>query len=227
MRTAAAAVTKTKLPLDIALIAWFVISAWALTIPFDGFAFEIASRGRYPLFQIATLLVMFGKAIGRSVYLKLEESNHYTNLFAALVGPNSSERKGQSVSMPRRLFCWRTSTGPDCSKTRSRKRSVRSAIDRARRPVTYGEIIVEIDDFYSDHRMRQFNIGTAITIGMMRLNKFSEAEIEQMKGFLLASPEEQQKMLQPGYKAMGSKQPLCELAPAGSHQERPSQSTCY
>jgi tetratricopeptide (TPR) repeat protein len=49
MRTAATAVTKTDLPLGIALITWFVISAWALTIPFDGLAFETASRGHYPL----------------------------------------------------------------------------------------------------------------------------------------------------------------------------------
>ena len=51
MRTTAAAVIKLNLPFGIALIMWFVISAWALMIPFDGLTFETASRGRYPLSQ--------------------------------------------------------------------------------------------------------------------------------------------------------------------------------
>jgi hypothetical protein len=53
---------------------------------------------------LVNVLVMFGNVIGRSAYFKVEESNHYTNLFAALVGPSSSGRKGQSLSTPKHLF---------------------------------------------------------------------------------------------------------------------------
>src|SRR5262249_3057875 len=47
---------------------------------------------------LINVLVMFGNVIGRSAYCKVEESNHYTNLYAALVGPSGSGRKGQSLS---------------------------------------------------------------------------------------------------------------------------------
>src|SRR5262245_28597095 len=51
-----------------------------------------------PVAIIITILVMFGSVIGRKPYFKVEETNHYTNLFTALVGPSSSGRKGQSQS---------------------------------------------------------------------------------------------------------------------------------
>jgi hypothetical protein len=57
-----------------------------------------------PAAILVNILVMFGNVIGRKPYFKVEESKHYTNLYAALVGPSSSARKGQSLSTPKRLF---------------------------------------------------------------------------------------------------------------------------
>jgi hypothetical protein len=53
---------------------------------------------------LINLLVMFGNVIGRGPFYKVEETPHYTNLFAVLVGPTGQGRKGTSASTAKRLF---------------------------------------------------------------------------------------------------------------------------
>lgn len=57
-----------------------------------------------PAAILVNILVMFGNVIGRSAHFIVEETPHYTNEFAALVGSSSSGRKGQSLSTPKRMF---------------------------------------------------------------------------------------------------------------------------
>ena len=42
------------------------------------------------------VLVFFGSAIGRTVYVQVQRTRHYCNLYVALVGKSSRSRKGQT-----------------------------------------------------------------------------------------------------------------------------------
>ncbi|MBM4230871.1 MAG: DUF3987 domain-containing protein [Gammaproteobacteria bacterium] len=53
------------------------------------------------LFQI---LVFFGNVIGRSAHWTIEETQHFTNLFAVIVGSTSKGRKGTSLDRVRSMF---------------------------------------------------------------------------------------------------------------------------
>ena len=49
-------------------------------------------------------LTSFGNAIGRRSYYQIEQTKHYTNLFAVLVGQTSTSRKGTSARRIRAIF---------------------------------------------------------------------------------------------------------------------------
>jgi hypothetical protein len=53
---------------------------------------------------LAQLLVMFGNVIGRTAHVVVEETHHYTNEYAVLVGQSSLARKGTSADRIRRLL---------------------------------------------------------------------------------------------------------------------------
>lgn len=57
-----------------------------------------------PVAVLATILLMFGNVVGRNPYFRVEYTNHYLNLFIALVGASSKGRKGVSKSTPRYIF---------------------------------------------------------------------------------------------------------------------------
>src|SRR5215813_11685608 len=57
-----------------------------------------------PAATLVNFVVMFGNVVGRNPHFKVEQTPHYTNLFAALVGPSSTGRKGQSVSTPQHIY---------------------------------------------------------------------------------------------------------------------------
>ncbi len=57
-----------------------------------------------PVAILTNLLVGFGNIIDRGPYFRVEETKHFTNLFAVYVGATSKGRKGQSWSTPRRVL---------------------------------------------------------------------------------------------------------------------------
>ena len=57
-----------------------------------------------PVAILAQVLVWFGNCIGRSVYFRVEQDQHYLNLDAVLVGSTSKARKGTSAGRVRHLF---------------------------------------------------------------------------------------------------------------------------
>lgn len=57
-----------------------------------------------PAAILVNFLVMFGNVVGRNPYFNVEQTPHYTNLFATLVGPSSTGRKGQSASTPQHIY---------------------------------------------------------------------------------------------------------------------------
>jgi len=57
-----------------------------------------------PVALLVQGLVMFGNVVGRNAYLRVEDTPHYTNMFAALVGSTSNGRKGTSHGRMKPLF---------------------------------------------------------------------------------------------------------------------------
>jgi hypothetical protein len=57
-----------------------------------------------PVGLLATLLVMFGNALGRSPHTMIEASRHGTNEFCLTVGESATARKGTALAHIRRLF---------------------------------------------------------------------------------------------------------------------------
>lgn len=57
-----------------------------------------------PAALLASLLAMFGNAIGRGPHFRAGDADHATNLFVCIVGETSSGRKGTSAEGPRRLL---------------------------------------------------------------------------------------------------------------------------
>ena len=57
-----------------------------------------------PIAVLGNILVMFGNVIGRGPYSTVEYTPHYTNLFICQVGATAKARKGQSLSVPERLY---------------------------------------------------------------------------------------------------------------------------
>jgi len=57
-----------------------------------------------PIALLLQYLVSFGNAVGRQPYYLVEDSRHYTNLFAVLVGQTAKSRKGTSAERIRRIF---------------------------------------------------------------------------------------------------------------------------
>ena len=49
-------------------------------------------------------LVAFGNVVGRHAYYQVEADDHYTNLFALIVGESSKARKGTSWSHVKRSY---------------------------------------------------------------------------------------------------------------------------
>ena len=49
-------------------------------------------------------MVMFGNVVGRNAHLRVEDTPHYTSLYAALVGTTSNGRKGTSHARMKPLF---------------------------------------------------------------------------------------------------------------------------
>jgi hypothetical protein len=57
-----------------------------------------------PVAVLVTFLLSFGNVIGRSAHFTVEETRHYLNLFAVLVGVSSKGRKGLSGSTAGYIF---------------------------------------------------------------------------------------------------------------------------
>ena len=57
-----------------------------------------------PAAVLASLLAMFGNAIGRGPYFRAGDAEHATNIFVVVVGETSSARKGTSAEGVRRLL---------------------------------------------------------------------------------------------------------------------------
>jgi Bifunctional DNA primase/polymerase, N-terminal/Protein of unknown function (DUF3987) len=76
---------------------------------FHGLAGEIVSMiephsEADPVALLSQFLVGFGNVIGRSAHIRVEADQHFTNLFAVLVGATSKARKGSSLSQVKRLL---------------------------------------------------------------------------------------------------------------------------
>src|SRR5207247_7769802 len=68
-----------------------------------------------PVAVLMNILLGFGNVIGRGPYFRVEETRHFTNLFAVYVGATSKGRKGQSWSTPRHLL---EAVNPEWMKTK-------------------------------------------------------------------------------------------------------------
>lgn len=66
-----------------------------------------------PELLIVSFLVAFGNWIGRSPYMKVEETRHYTNEFAVFVGDTSIGRKGTGWDRVRAIFDAAEAQGDD------------------------------------------------------------------------------------------------------------------
>ena len=70
-----------------------------------------------PAAVLATLLAMFGSAVGRGPHFLAGDAEHHTNLFVCIVGDTGEGRKGTSAEAPRRLLVeadetWRARIAP-------------------------------------------------------------------------------------------------------------------
>ena len=57
-----------------------------------------------PVAILANLIISFGNVVGRNPYFIVEATPHYLNEFVVEVGETAKARKGQSLSMPRKIF---------------------------------------------------------------------------------------------------------------------------
>ncbi len=57
-----------------------------------------------PIALLIQFLVAFGNVIDRSAHFEVEATKHYCNLFAVLVGPTASARKGTSWQHARKVI---------------------------------------------------------------------------------------------------------------------------
>lgn len=57
-----------------------------------------------PVALLVQFLVMFGNAIGRNAYYQVEATQHFSNLFAVIVGATAKARKGTSLNHIKRIF---------------------------------------------------------------------------------------------------------------------------
>jgi hypothetical protein len=67
-----------------------------------------------PAALIASLLVMFGNAVGRGPHFRAGDAEHATNLFVVVVGETSTGRKGTSAEGSRRLVIEADSSWKRC-----------------------------------------------------------------------------------------------------------------
>jgi hypothetical protein len=119
-----------------------------------------------PVAVLITFLLSFGNVIGRSAHFTVEETKHYLNLFAVLVGLSSKGRKGLSGSTAGYIF---SRVDEEWSKTRKKSglSSGEGLINEVRderyeeRPIKeHGRVTdyerVRVDEGVSDKRLLVF-----------------------------------------------------------------------